>query len=134
MRALKVAGSLAVFVALILSGRSASGQNAPRDAVRVTCSCEDAVGKAYADALRNALTGSKHFRVMAVGELLDQEPISINIVSLPIGDGPNGQPRTVISVVSMRGGAMTHQLIETCNKIEIESSAQAKLLELVNWK
>lgn len=133
MRVLKFAGSV-VFLFVFVFSKHASAQNAPRAAVRVTCSCEDAVGKAYATALRSALTESKHFRLISAEEELDQEPMRVNIVSLPIGNGPNGQPRTVISVVSIRGGAITHQLIETCDRIEIESSAQAKLVELVNWK
>jgi hypothetical protein len=134
MRVLKFAGSIVFLFGFVIIARPAFAQNTARDAIRVTCSCDDAVGRAYASALRSALSESKHFHLIAAGEEFEQEPIRVNIVSLPIGDGPNGQPRTVISVVSIRGGTITHQLIETCNKIEIESSAQAKLVELVNWK
>jgi hypothetical protein len=133
MRVLKVCGSL-VFLLALFSAKSSSAQGAAKDGVRLTCSCDDSVGKAYAKALRIALAESKHFREIGAGDEVEQEPIRINIVSLPIGEGANGQPRTALSIVSIHGGAITHQLIETCDKISVESSAQTMLVELVSWK
>jgi len=134
MRVLKFGASLVFLLAFAVSTKVMFAQSALRDPVRVTCSCDDAVGQAYANALRKALAESKRFREIASGDELTQEPIRINIVSLPIGDGPNGQPRTAISVVSVRGDSMAHQLIATCDKIEIESSARSVLVDLVSWK
>ena len=91
-------------------------------AVAVYCSCDDAVGQAYAAAVKAALTSGSNYRQVAYSHSNDEGVLSINIISMPITN--DGKASSALSIVCMHNGSMVHQFIETCNKIPLEDCAR----------
>lgn len=119
--------------AMLLS-MTAHAQAKVRALVTVTCSCDDATGKAYAKALSAALASSPLYKEVGLEEGLEKDAIRINIVSLPISQGSDTErPKSALSIVCLHQGALMHQFIETCDRIPIEQCAKQMVAELVNW-
>jgi len=121
-------------IMLALLGMSAHAQKKPRSLVSVTCSCDDATGKAYAKALSDALASNPLYREVGAEEGMEKDAIRINIVSLPISDGAGTErPRSALSIVCLHGGALMHQFIETCDRMPVEECAKQMVTELASW-
>jgi hypothetical protein len=100
----------------------AHAEHAGPVAVAVYCSCDDAVGKAYVDAVKTALSNESSYRQVAFTHAGEEDVLSINIISMPITN--DGKPSSALSIVCMHNGSMVHQFIETCNKIPLEDCAR----------
>ena len=123
---------------LILGSASASQaqtKTVKRARVNVVCSCDDATGKMYAEALHNALGNSKNYREVGRAEGMDDNVIRISIVSLPLSQGTDGQPpQSALSIVCLHNGSIIHQFVETCTHIPIADCAQSMLSDLLEWE
>ncbi len=126
--------SILLFIlVLMLSGSLAIGQTSKRNSVSVTCSCDDQMGREYADALRKALANSPHYREVGYQEGFEQSAIRISIVSLPLSENAAGKSRSALSIVCLHEGVILHQFVETCNNIPIEDCAKSILTSLLDW-
>ena len=117
------------------STTQAHSRKATRARVNVVCSCDDATGKLYAEALHNALGNSQHYREVSRSEGLDDNVIRISIVSLPLDEGAAGQaPHAALSIVCLHNGSIIHQFVETCTHLSIAECAQSMLTDLLEWE
>ena len=117
------------------STTQAQSRKATRARVNVVCSCDDATGKLYAEALHNALGSSQNYREVSRSEVMDDSVIRISIVSLPLDEGAAGQaPHAALSIVCLHNGSIIHQFVETCTHISITECAQSMLTDLLEWE
>jgi hypothetical protein len=125
---------LTLFLIFFCFRMDAHSQAKTKDLVTVTCSCDDATGKAYAKALSVALASSAHYQEVGLQEGMDKDAIRINIVSLPISSGNDTErPKSALSIVCLHQGTLMHQFIETCDRIPIEECAKQLVTELASW-
>jgi hypothetical protein len=101
--------------------------------VTITCSCDDATGKAYAKAFSAALSANPLYREVSAEEGSEQDAIRINIVSMPLASDGTERPKSALSIVALHQGALLHQFIETCDRIPIEQCAQSLVASLKEW-
>ena len=117
------------------SNATAQSRKQPRARVNVVCSCDDATGKMYAEALHSALSNSQHYHEVSRSEGMDDSVIRISIVSLPLDEGAAGQaPHAALSIVCLHNGSIIHQFVETCTHISITECAQSMLSDLLEWE
>jgi hypothetical protein len=112
----------------------ASAQASTRRPVMVSCSCDDAAGRAYAKALHEALITSAVYREADLADTVRNDGLRISIVSLPLNTADEEPPKAALSIVCVHGAAIMHQFIETCTRIPIEACAKNLLLDLADWK
>ena len=112
---------------------SLHAQAKTRSLVSITCSCDDATGRAYVKALSAALAANPLYRVVGLEEGLEKDAIRINIVSLPLPDQDSERPKSALSIVCLHQGALMHQFIETCDRIPIEECAKSMVADLASW-
>jgi hypothetical protein len=112
----------------------APAQASIRRPVAVSCSCDDPAGRAYAKALREALTTSDVYREADLTDTVRNDGLRISIVSLPLNTANEEPPKAALSIVCVHGAAIMHQFIETCTKIPIDACAKNLLVDLENWK
>jgi hypothetical protein len=123
-----------LFLIFFCLGMVAHAEKRTKDLVTVTCSCDDATGKAYAKALSAALASSPYYQEVGVQEGMDRDAIRINIVSLPISPGNDTErPKSALSIVCLHQGVLMHQFIETCDRIPIEECAKQLVADLASW-
>jgi len=114
-------------------GLGLHAQAKARSLVSITCSCDDATGKAYVKALNAALAANPLYKVVGVEEGMEKDAIRINIVSLPLPDQDSERPKSALSIVCLHQGALMHQFIETCDRIPIEECAKSMVADLASW-
>jgi len=124
---------LPLFVVPFCFAAGAHAQSHARSLVTVSCSCDDATGKAYAKALNDALAASPLYKVVDSEEGMEKDAIRINIVSLPLEAQDPERPQSALSIVCLHQGALMHQFIETCNRIPIEDCAKSMVADLADW-
>ena len=92
--------------------------------ITITCSCDDATGKAYVSAIRDLLSKDSHYREMGLEEGARNHAIRVNIISMPL-EAVDGRPRVALSIVCLHDGSMLHQFVETCTRIPIAECAES---------
>jgi hypothetical protein len=124
---------LLVLLTVLLSANCHAQKKAPT-LVTITCSCDDAVGKAYVNALKAAFASNPEYQQVGLEEGVEKDAIRINIISLPITDGSDGKrPKSALSIVCLHEGALMHQFIETCDRIPIGECAKQMVADLSGW-
>jgi len=97
--------------------------------VTISCSCDDASGKAYVDAVKNNMVKDGHFQQMSLQEGAEKGAILVNIISMPV-ESTDGKPHSVLSIVYSHDGVMVHQFIETCPHLTVEECAMNMVRDL----
>lgn len=128
MNRIRLAILLLLSVVSFVGRASAASTHAPTG-ITITCSCDDATGKAYVSAVRDLLAKDVHFREMSMEEGARKNAIRVNIISMPL-ESADGRPRAVLSIVCMHGDTMVHQFVETCTRIPIADCAQSMVQDL----
>lgn len=109
------------------------GQTTRKTSVSVACSCDDPMGRGYAEALRKALATDSHYREVGYQQGFERGAIRISIVSLPLADDGSGNPKSALSIVCLHDGVILHQFVETCAHISIEDCAKSILSSMLDW-
>ena len=103
-------------------------QDAPRQAVIISCSCVDTTGRAFAGALHDALGRSPRYQQVTRSAETDHTALRFSIVSLPLGDDTYGHSEsTALSIVFLQDGVMLDHLIATCDRASVESCARSTI-------
>ena len=118
------------FTALLLLSFLSFGMKAQAErphipvGITITCSCDDATGKAYVSAIRDLLSKDSHYREMSMEEGARKNAIRINIISMPL-EAVDGRQRAALSIVCLHDGSIIHQFVETCTRIPIAECAES---------
>ena len=117
-------------LAAVLFGNLAHAQHAaPRLAVSISCSCNDAMGQAYVAAVKDILSKDAHFQQMSSREGALRGAIRVHIISMPL-ESADGTQRSALSIVFTHDGTLVHQFIETCAHIPIADCAMNMIQDL----
>lgn len=104
----------------------ADAQPAASDLIAFSCACNDATGKLFATALREALDRTGRFREVDPRRTTVPAAAAFSIVSLPLEVDARGESQgTALSVVFLRDGVMLDHLVETCNRVAVDSCARS---------
>jgi hypothetical protein len=90
--------------------------------VSITCSCDDAMGKAYGQAVRDLVAHDAHYREVAQ-DAEEGATLRIHIISMPITTS-EGMPGAALSIVCMHNGSLMHEFLTTCAHIPIADCAK----------
>lgn len=102
---------------------------APRLVVAVSCSCNDAMGQAYFESMKNILSKDAHFQQIGWRESSERNAIRVHIISMPL-ESTDNSPRSALSIVFTHDGTLVHQFIETCTHIPIADCAMKVVHDL----
>jgi hypothetical protein len=120
--------SLFALPAIAFTPKAHAAGNPARIMVQISCSCDDAGGKAYLQAVHQALSSNAAFQEVSADAAKSDNVIRVNIVSSPLAPEAAGGPtRTSFSITSEHNGATMSQSVETCNKIPLAPCVEAML-------
>lgn len=117
--------AMLLLLSILASGSKAHAEHVHSPVgITITCSCDDATGKAYVAAVHTLLAQDAHYREMGMEEGIRKNAIRINIVSMAL-EPVDGKPRAALSIVCMHDGSLVHQFVETCTHIPIADCARS---------